>query len=278
MSGGRVIRAPASIANLGPGFDILAMAVDLWLEVEAEPSESPQWSWEGEGAHILSTRPNPISVLPFKGRVRNGIPLGVGLGSSAAARLVASILRDPEGNAFDAAAASEGHPDNVAASYSGGLVAVVRDKIHKLPSPDLEIALLVASEPFATERAREVLPVRISRADAVANAGSVGLLVHVLHTRQWELLGTAMEDLLHQPYRLELYPWVLTAMRAATAAGALGSAVAGAGPSLFAFCQPGTGQAVAAAMAASAPRQGRPLVTRVTDVGMSSVPLSLGQG
>lgn len=265
------LRAPASIANLGPGFDVLAMAVDLWVEVEAEPADSPDWAWEGEGAEVLAARANPISILPFRGRVRSQVPLGVGLGSSAAARLLAASLRDPSGRPFETAVAAEGHPDNVAAAYAGGVVAVVEGAIQRLPTPDLEVALLVAAEPFPTEKAREVLPARVPRQDAVSNVAAVALFVHAIHTAQWDMLGVAMEDRLHQPYRYELYPWVLTAMRAATAAGALGAALAGAGPSLFAFCRPGTGAAIAEAMSEAAPNAGRPLVTRVSESGLHSL-------
>ncbi|HZU16608.1 MAG TPA: homoserine kinase, partial [Candidatus Dormibacteraeota bacterium] len=120
------IRVPASIANLGPGFDVLAMAVDLWLEVEVEAAERPEWEFEGEGAELLRAGPNPLSVLPARGWVRNQIPVGVGLGSSAAARVAAAAIRgsdDPIGEAGRA----EGHYDNVAAAVMGGVVAVVDD-------------------------------------------------------------------------------------------------------------------------------------------------------
>ncbi|MBO0705407.1 MAG: homoserine kinase, partial [Candidatus Dormibacteraeota bacterium] len=103
------VRVPASVANLGPGFDVLALAVDLWLEVEAEPAGEPDWEFEGEGADVLSAGGNPLSVLAMRGRVRSGIPLGVGLGSSAAAHLAAAALQGlPVREAFGRAAIQEG--------------------------------------------------------------------------------------------------------------------------------------------------------------------------
>lgn len=263
------VRVPASIANLGPGFDLLAMAVDLWLDVVAEPAAEPEWSFQGEGAAYLQEHPNPISRLSLRGVARSDIPLGVGLGSSAAARLAALMLsHGNEAAVFDQAAEGEGHPDNAAAAQQGGVILVLGKHIHKLPAPDLEVALLVASEPFPTEEARKVVPRQLSRDDATFNAGRMALIVHALHAKRWGLLSTAMEDRVHQPYRLQLYPWVKGVMTAARYAGAYGAALAGAGPSVFAFCPAGRGHEVAGAMAEAGKGKGRPLVTRVSDKGL----------
>jgi homoserine kinase len=265
-----LVRVPGSVANLGPGFDVLALAVDLWLEVEAEPADEPDWEFEGEGAEVLRAGGNPLSVLPMRGRARSGIPLGVGLGSSAAANLAAAALQGlGVRDAFGRAAIEEGHPDNVAAAAFGGVRLLAGAADLALPTPRAEVALLVAHEPASTHEARRLLPREVPLADAVFNTGRIALLVHALHTGELELLGVAMDDRLHQPYRRQLYPWTAGALEAARSAGAFGAAIGGAGPTVFALCPPGNGEWVAAAMHEVAPDQGRPLVTEVAGSGMS---------
>jgi homoserine kinase len=258
---------PASIANLGPGFDVLAMAVDLWLEVDAEESDRPEWEFDGEGAELLASQPNPISALPMRGWVTTDIPVGVGLGSSAAARVAAAALSGSEDPIGDAGR-EEGHFDNVAAAVMGGVVAVVADEVHGLPVPDLEVALFVARSPLATEQARDILTLQVERADAVFNMARVAALVQILHTREWPRLDVALEDRLHQPQRLRLYPWVENVMAAARDAGAYAAALAGAGPSVFALCERRFGEEVAAAMEEVGPEEGYGLVTKITRDGL----------
>jgi homoserine kinase len=236
------------------------MAIDLWLEVEAEPADGPEWKFEG----AVPRARNPFSDVSMRGRVKSGIPLGVGLGSSAAARVAALRLEGVHGDELLArAAAAEGHPDNVAAAIHGGLVACVDQRVHHLPPPDLELALFVAGEPSPTEEARAILPATVSRADAVHNAGRLALLVQALYTREWALLRPAMDDRLHQPARSSIYPWLPATLDAAYGAGAWGAALAGAGPSVFAFCRRGSGQAVAEAMTTAAEMPGKALTTRI---------------
>lgn len=261
------VRVPASVANLGPGFDVLAMAIDVWLEVEAEPADDPEWEFEGEGADFLNGNSNPLSVLPFRGWVTNDIPIGVGLGSSAAARVAAAALRGDE-DPIGAAGREEGHYDNVAAAVMGGVVAVVGDEVHGLPLPDLELALFVAPSAVPTGEARSVLPAQVEHADAVFNVARVASLVQILHTRQWPMLDLALEDRLHLPYRVPLYPWVQDVIDAAREAGAYGATLAGAGPSVVAFCERKLGEDIAAAMEEAGPEEGYGLVTRVTRSGM----------
>ncbi|MGI8562653.1 MAG: homoserine kinase [Candidatus Dormibacter sp.] len=260
------IRVPASIANLGPGFDVLALALDLWLEVEAEPADEPDWEFEGEGAELLNGADNPLSVLRFRGWVSSEIPVGVGLGSSAAARVAAAVLQGAD-DPIGAAGREEGHYDNVAAAVLGGLVAVIEDEVQSLPPPGLEIALFVAPNPVSTEAARAVLPAQVERADAVFNLGRMASLVHTLYTRDWERLGVALDDRLHQPQRLPLYPWAADVMQAAREAGAHGAAIAGAGPSVFALCERNSADAVMDAMADAGPETGYAMLTKISKAG-----------
>jgi homoserine kinase len=148
---------------------------------------------------------------------------------------------------------------------------VVDDAHFALPMPDLDVALFVANEPASTESARAALPGDVSRADAVFNLGRVGLLVHTLHERRWDWLPGVLDDRLHQPQRLHLYPYVADVIDAARRLGSA-AAVCGAGPSVFALCAKGEGHALAGAMAAAAPAHGRALVTRVSGQGMSVTP------
>ncbi len=261
------VRVPASIANLGPGFDVLAMAVDLWLDVEVEEADEPEWEFEGEGAEALAATPNPLSVLSFRGWVNSDIPVGVGLGSSAAARVAAAALLGSEDPIGDAGR-EEGHYDNAAAAVMGGVVAVAGEEVIGLPTPELEVALFVATTPLPTGEARKILPVEVPRADAIFNAGRVASLVAILHNRQWPLLDRALEDRLHQQFRLPLYPWAQDVMDAAREAGAYGVAIAGAGPSVFALCERKLGADVAAAMEEASPEEGFGLVTRVARTGL----------
>src|SRR5258708_18894865 len=203
------VKVPASIAKIGRGFDGMAVAIDLWLEVVANESERAAWDYEGEGADYLYAHENPFTRLTLRGRARSEIPLGVGLGSSAAARLAASALMSPwdvKSHVVDAGA-DEGHYDNVAASAAGG-IRIVSEKVdEKLPNPGWGLALFIAHQPLPTEKARQGLPDSVSLPDATFNASRTALLVRAIVSKRPSLLGQPLRHRLHQPHPLDLYPW-----------------------------------------------------------------------
>lgn len=201
---------------------------------------------------------------PFRGlRVRqlNRIPPSRGLGSSATAWLggmlgANALLREalPPSSVMELAVEQEGHPDNLAAALHGGLAVICWDRearaVVTLPVPrSLRFALLVPDRESSTAEARAALPQSYSRADAVFNVGRTALLLAAFTRERWDLLRAAMADRLHQPYRSRaLFPWLDRVFAAADAAGALGAALSGAGPSVLAVVRESEAARVAAAM------------------------------
>lgn len=268
-----IVRVPATSANIGPGFDVLGLALGLHNEVTAEESDRVAVTVEGEGAGALPTGADnvvaravrqafEIAGRPFRGvtlRCVNRIPPSRGLGSSAAAWVAGLVAGSAlAGDALsrdallDAAARAEGHPDNVAAALLGGLTVSCAsgDRITaiSLPVPPaVRWVVLIPEAQGSTREARAVLSPTVSRADAVFNLQRVSLLLAALGGGRLDLLPTALDDRLHQPARWRLFPWLPAAVAAARASGALGCVLSGAGPSLLAAVE-GPGDAVARAM------------------------------
>jgi len=263
------VRVPATSANLGPGFDSIGLALDLWNEVSVARSSLPQIAISGEGEGRLATDTanlayRAVQVVAdlagergaFRLVLRNRIPLARGLGSSSAAivgglyaadRLLGGRLSTER--LITLAADLEGHPDNVAAALLGGLVIACQASSGvtsaRLDAPRWPVVIGVPDEESATRAARDRLPARVSRADAVANLSRSALLVAAVATGRHELLREAMNDRLHEPYRRASVPGYDAIREAALAAGAWGVALSGAGPSILAF---GPAAPVAAAM------------------------------
>jgi homoserine kinase len=275
-------RAPASSANLGPGFDTLAVAVDRYVSVEVEPAASLRVVTEGEGAGLFDDASHLAARVVaevlgherFAVTVRSQIPVARGLGSSAALAAAAAAAAGAD-DPFAVAAAYDGHPENAAASALGGLVAATSvggAPVHAaLPLADaLEFVAIVPDRNLATPEARGVLPERLSREDAVFNLGRMGLLVAGLADPA-ALVPAATEDRIHQPARTPLFPEAPALLAALVEAGAWAACWSGAGPTLIGFVAPDRAEAVragAGAALAAAGIEGRVLSLRADRRGL----------
>ncbi len=291
------VRVPATTANLGPGFDCLGMALDLWNEVQVEIDEHTSVSVHGQGVNDLAPdRSNLVyramrhlfdeahAEMPdLRVRCLNEIPLKRGLGSSAsaivgglvAANLMLSQIGGADGVPFpdevllDIAVEMEGHPDNVTPALLGGLRLVVREGDNLLAAPvpvpeDIHAVLFIPDMTIATEAARSVLPDSYSRGDAVYNMGRAALLVNALSTGRLGDLRLATGDRLHQPYRQRLFPAMKVIFKAALDAGALGVFLSGSGSTILALTR-GMEMTVAYEMAEAARQanvEGKVKITR----------------
>jgi homoserine kinase len=252
------VRVPATMANLGPGFDSLGLAVSLWLEVDAEPSNSDIFEYSGTG-QIVGTdnlihqgfraafKHAGLAAPTVKLTAKNPIPLARGLGSSSAALVAGAAL----GAAFigthfgkdavlQVCAKLEGHPDNVAPAVLGGFTASVMqgDKpiSISLPVPNgWRVLVAVPRTELKTEHARAALPDSYSRADMVFNLSRAALWVAGVATSNTDVLREACRDAMHQPYRAPLVPGMENAIEGALEAGAVAAFLSGAGPSVSAI-------------------------------------------
>ena len=256
------IAVPASVANLGPGFDILALAVQLQNEVRCEsrddgavvidPGKGGGEALSDPGRNLVTRAYlhacRAIGVADADAgagfRCVNRIPFGRGLGSSAAAALsgvlaAVALHHAPwdEQAVIDCVADLEGHRDNAAAALLGGLAicAPGAPAVQMDVPEELRVVMFIPDAKLSTGEARQVVAHEFSRADAIFNAGRCALLVRALAVRDYESLGAAMDDRWHQPQRTALLPALPHLIAAARAAGAAGAALAGAGPSVVAL-------------------------------------------
>jgi homoserine kinase len=256
------LRLPATSANLGPGFDAVGLAMGLYLTIDAATAGDFHIDATGRDADLCANLENNLilstymDVLAVRGilaprlhlQLHNEIPLGMGCGSSASALLAGILLANHFGNLnwtakqiLEEACLREGHPDNVAACYLGGMTvsSITKDGLVTATcGQDLNWNLLLAlpSASLSTKKARALLPDRYSREDAVANIQATGLLVAAFAQGRGDLLRTAMRDRLHQPYRAKacpLLPLLLPLTEWAGDPAILGVALSGAGPSVL---------------------------------------------
>lgn len=269
------VDVPGSSANLGPGYDCLAIALPFRLRVEVERRPGPLGvRVHGEGADALPADATNLVVatllqeLDERGDdlavdIRNDIPLGAGCGSSAAAIVAAlaaaDLLRGRElGNAslILRASAIEGHPDNVAASVLGGITIAAGDPAIARridPPAALGLVVAVANERVATRDARAALTSEVPRSSAVWNLQHSALLVHALHAGALDDVSVALTDRLHQDAREPLMPTFAALRNHAAELGALGITLSGAGPSVLVWCSIDAIDQVASAVRAIAP-------------------------
>jgi homoserine kinase len=239
----RLVRVPASSANLGPGFDALAAALALHLQVEVVETGSfavdTELAVPRDRSNIVVRafeRLHPADGFEF--RITSKIPVTGGLGSSAAAivagLLAADHLFELDAEILELAVELEGHADNVGAALRGGFVVCDGERVHRFEPPmGLEAVLVVPDQAVSTSQARAALPEQVPIADAVFNVAHVAKLMLGLATGDWDLIAAGLRDRLHQPYRAHLYPRSAELVERAPRLGALGATISGAGPSVL---------------------------------------------
>jgi homoserine kinase len=269
LSAGKfVIKVPASSANLGPGFDSIGVALNLYLTLEVEKSE--KWevysatdelkNFPADEQHLIcqiaiqTAAKYGRTLAPCKLKVDSDIPLARGLGSSASAIIAGIELADyacglglTKKEKLLISTEIEGHPDNVGASLYGGLVigCYQQNEVDILPVSDIsfEMVAVIPKESLLTKDSRGVLPKEFSYSDTVQASSIANLLVGALLTQNWELAGKMMShDLFHQPYRKKLIPFYNEVEDFAKSEGAFGVALSGAGPTVLCFCENGKGK------------------------------------
>jgi homoserine kinase len=256
---------PATSANLGPAFDAAALAMDLFITIDARPAARFSVTASGrdqeicgclENHLILSTynevlQAHGTDAIPLSLRIKNDIPIGKGCGSSAAARLAGIALanhfgrlRWTDAQIIGEASRREHHPDNASACWMGGLTVArmsgdgLAQVVRIRPKGKWPLLLAIPDQALSTEEARRVLPAQYSREDAVANIQNSMLLLAAFIQGRHDLLSVALEDRIHQPYRAALCPLLPSLRELAGKSGVLGVALSGAGPSVIVFLDP----------------------------------------
>lgn len=242
----RLVRVPASSANLGPGFDAFACALALHTEIEVVETGTFSVQTDLEIARDrrnLAVRGFARLHPPddFEFRIRSDIPLSGGLGTSAAAYVAGLLAADSmfelDADLLALATELEGHPDNVAAALQGGFVICADGSTARFDPPhELEAVLVIPHQAVRTREARAALPAEVPMADAAFNVAHGALLTLGLAQGDLDLVARGLADRLHQPYRAHLFPRSAELLTQAADLGALGATISGAGPTVLVWC------------------------------------------
>lgn len=296
------IKAPATSANLGPGFDTLALALDIWNEATFDTDGAAgEVTNTGTEAPILEGRENlTLSAMRMLAhdhhrtlpdvalRAETNIPVSRGMGSSAAALVIglaaANLLLDLDlshDDLFERAARIEGHGDNVGAAIFGGAVMALPtiNSVTQLTDTrelGLTTVLFIPESTGATHAARAALPAAVPHADATANVAAVAALSLGLKLHDHALIAAGMHDRLHEPYRTSLFPHLVPLQEVARTAGAVGAVLSGAGPTVLALVQPDLVDNVRTAMGRAAHDLATPGRTRVVAPSPDGLAVSTG--
>ncbi len=290
------IQVPATSANLGPGFDCMALALDLWNDVFLEPADrNVHIALEGEGAHSLprdgKNRVAQAAAQVFQKagdtgasysiKCTNRVPVSSGMGSSAAAAVgglfaANAAIGSPYSrqNLIQLSIPLEIHADNAVAAFVGGLVILSAEDGRVLwrryELPQMQVCVVVPEKHLSTAESRAFLPEKIDHRDAVFNIGKALLVADALRSADYRLLAEAMQDRLHQPYRMMHLPGVEEIIQAAKQAGAAAAVLSGAGPGVIAFADSGLEEIQNAMLGAAKERKltARGFILHISNTGV----------
>jgi homoserine kinase len=282
-----IIQVPASTTNLGPGFDCLGVALQIWnrtrINRTGQPTSSPHPPMVLDAARTFFSHAD-ITPFDFQWHFEGEVPVARGLGSSVTLRLgVLLALNRLSGDILPNAEVAklcdrlEGHPDNTAAALNGGFV-IVNPRTNRLQrfdvSPDLRFVLFIPDFEVITAQARKVLPPTYPRSDIVENLANVASIAAAFATQNYDLLRTAFEDRLHQPYREPLVPGLRQIIEAGQQAGALGGFLSGSGSTIACLAVGNADSITEAMQAAAGETGGRTLVVPADNVGTRIIEMS----
>ena len=263
------VRVPATTANLGPGFDCLGVALKLYNNVVVTRKENSLFPMAQESADILF-KTSKKKPFPFSISIRGDVPISRGLGSSVTLRAgvitgLNRLMGEPlsQAECLNLVIQLEGHPDNAAPAFLGGFTVATEETILRVPVLSrLKFVVLIPEIKIETEKARKVLPKKLTFQDAVRNEKQAALVAAAFASQKYELLANAFEDRLHQPYRKKFLPMLNEVIQAGVKEGALGGFLSGSGSAIVCLVLDAQIKRVAKAMEKVASHYSVPNYTR----------------